>query len=191
MKKYCSHCKQPLANNNCIVCDKCGKPTTPIDLFDRMASDNYLSSKEKKLLEFIGIMNIVACVVSLIMWIVLTALYSSADKTLTAQWSAGLIKQTAENIAAYESAKQISRGFIIMGAIMIVEQIGSLLFGVMILLKKALAVQVCRILYIINAVIYLLSGNIISGIIVICLAIKLNSIIPKMEGICFMKGSAS
>ncbi len=37
MKKYCSLCKQPLANNNCIVCDKCGKPTTPIDIFDKMA----------------------------------------------------------------------------------------------------------------------------------------------------------
>lgn len=73
MKKYCSVCKRPLANPNDFTCDKCGRLTTPIDLFDRTASDNYLTSKEKKLLEFIGIMNIVACAVSLIMWIVITS----------------------------------------------------------------------------------------------------------------------
>lgn len=182
MKKYCSVCRRPLANPNAFACDKCGKPATPIDLFDLVASDNYLSSKEKKLLEFIGIMNIVACVVSLIMWIVLTSLFASVGKTLTEQWNMGLIEQTAENIAAYEASKLLSKELVIIGVIMIVEQLGSLFFGVMILLKKAWAVQVCRILYIINAVLYLLSGNIISGIIVIYLAIKLNGIISKMEG---------
>lgn len=182
MKKYCSVCKRPLENPTAFACDKCGKPTTPIDIFDRVASDNYLTSKEKRLLEFIGIMNIVACIVSLIMWIVITSLYANADKTLTAQWNAGFIEQTAENIAAYEMSKMVCRGFVIIGTFMIVEQLGSLFFGVMILLKKAWAVQVSRVLYIVNAVLYFIGGNIISGIISVYLAIKLNGMISKMEG---------
>lgn len=182
MKKYCSVCKQPLANPNAFACDKCGKPTTPIDFFDRVASDNYLSGKEKKLLEFIGIMNIVACVISLIMWIVLVSLFASAGKTLTAQWNAGLIEQTVENAAAVEVSKMITRGFVIIGVIMIIEQLGSLFFGVMILLKKVWAVQVSRVLYIVNAVLYFIGGNIISGIISVYLAVKLNGMISRMEG---------
>lgn len=182
MKKYCSVCKKPLANPNAFACDKCGKPTTPIDIFDRVASDNYLSGKEKKLLEFIGIMNIVACAISIISWIVMTSMFASADKSLVAQWNAGLIEQTAENIAVYESTRLVCKGFVVIGVFMIVEQLGSMFFGVMILLKKAWAVQVSRVLYIINAVLYFIGGNIISGIIGIYLAVKLNGIISKMEG---------
>lgn len=77
-----------------------------------------------------------ACAVSLIMWIVITSLYANADKTLTVQWNAGLIEQTAENIVAYEMSKMVCRGFVIIGTFMIVEQLGSLFFGVMILLKR-------------------------------------------------------
>lgn len=76
----------------------------------------------------------------------------------------------------------ISKGYVIIGTIMIVEQLGSLFFGVMILLKKAWAVQVSRVLYIVNAVLYFIGGNIISGIISVYLAIKLNGMISKMEG---------
>lgn len=182
MKKYCSVCKQPLANPNAFTCDKCGKPTTPVDLFERAASDNYLSGKEKKLLEFIGIMTIVACVISLITLIVAVSLFASVEKNLTAQWNAGLIEQTAENAAALESSKIMSRSIVIIGVIIIIEQLGSLFCGVMILLKKAWAVQVCRILYIINAVLYFIGGNIISGIISVYLAVKLNGMISRMEG---------
>lgn len=182
MTKYCSVCKKPLADPNAFTCDKCGKPTTPIDIFYRLASDNCLSSKEKKLLEFIGIMTIVACAVSIIMQFVMTALFSGASKELTAQWNAGLIEQTAENAAAYESMKRLFNVFVIFSVITLTEQAGTLFFGVMILLKKAWAVQVCRVLYIINAVLYLLGGNIISGIIAIYLSIKLGGVISKMKG---------
>ena len=182
MKKYCSVCKQPLANPNAFACDKCGKPTTPIDFFDRVASDNYLSEKEKKLLELIGILNIVACVISIITWIVTVSLFASVAKNLTAQWNAGLIEQTAENAASVEAAKMLSSGCVVIGVIMIVEQLGSLFCGIMILLKKTWAVQVCRVLYIINAVLYFIGGNMISGIISIYLAVKLNGMISRMEG---------
>lgn len=182
MKKYCSVCKHPLANPNAFTCDKCGKPTKPMDIFNRVASDNYLSAKEKTLLEFIGIMNIVACVVSIVEWIVIISIFSHTDKLMVSQWDAGLVVQTAENIAAFEASRHINKIFITIGTFMIAEQLGTLFFAVMILLKKSWAVQVCRVLYIFNAVLYLLAGNIISGIIVICMAVKLNGIIAKMEG---------
>lgn len=182
MKKYCSVCKHPLANPNAFTCDKCGKPTKPMDIFNRVASDNYLSAKEKTLLEFIGIMNIVACVVSIVEWIVIISIFSHTDKLMVSQWDAGLVVQTAENIAAFEASRHINKIFKTIGTFMIAEQLGTLFFAVMILLKKAWAVQVCRVLYIFNAVLYLLAGNIISGIIVICMAVKLNSIITKMDG---------
>ena len=182
MKKYCSECKRPLADPNVFTCDKCGRPTKPIDLFDRVASDNYLSSKEKSLLEFIGIMNIVSCVISLIECLVVVSLCAHADKTLVMQWDAGLVVQTAENIARFETARLLYKMLRTIGLIYIFEQLGSLFFGVMVLLKKAWAVQVLRVLLIINAVLYLPAGNVISFIIAVSMAIKLRSIISKMEG---------
>lgn len=182
MKKYCSECKQPLANPAAFICDKCGKPTKPMDIFNRVASDNYLSSKEKSLLEFIGLMNILSCFISVIEWIVIISVCARSNNSLAAQWEMGLIVQTTDNIARFEAARLLYKTLIVIGTIYIFEQLGSLLFGVMILLKKAWAVQVCRVLYIINAVLYFLAGNIISFIIVLVMASKLSNIISKMEG---------
>lgn len=182
MKKYCSICKQPLADKNALVCDKCGRPTTPIDIFDRLSADNVLSGKEKKLLSFIGGMTIVVCAISLLQWIIMTASFSSLSGTLTENWNAGLIEQTEENIMSYQMLKRLYGAFITIGIIFIIEQLAMVFLGVMILLKKAWAVQVCRVMYIINAVLYFLSGNIICGIIEIYLIVKLNGILSKMEG---------
>ena len=68
--------------------------------------------------------------------------------------------------------------------IVVVEQLcfAALFFSVMILLKRAWAVQVSRVLYIINIIIHFLSGNIISAIITIYIVVKLNAIISKMDG---------
>ena len=173
MKKYCSLCKQPLANNNCIVCDKCGKPTTPIDIFDKMASDNCLDSKEKRMLELIGILNIISCVISMIEWLILTAVFGNIRSALQEQMNAGLIVETAENLAAYQSTLSMCGLMSTLGIIVIVEQLAALFFSVMILLKRAWAVQVSRVLYIIN---------IISAIITIYIVVKLNAIISKMDG---------
>lgn len=182
MKKYCSLCKQPLANNNCIVCDKCGKPTTPIDIFDKMASDNCLDSKEKRMLELIGILNIISCVISMIEWLILTAVLVNIRSALQEQMNAGLIVETAENLAAYQSTLSMCGLMSTLGIIVIVEQLAALFFSVMILLKRAWAVQVSRVLYIINIIIHFLSGNIISAIITIYIVVKLNAIISKMDG---------
>lgn len=46
-----------------------------------------------------------------------TSLYANADKTFTAQWNAGFIEQTDENIATYEMSKMVCRGFVIIGAV--------------------------------------------------------------------------
>lgn len=182
MKKYCSVCKQALANSNALVCDKCGKPTTPIDIFDRLSNDNVLSDKEKKLLSFIGGMNIIVCVISLIQWIIMTASFGSLSSTLTENWNAGLIEQTPENIATYQMLTRLYGIIVTIGIIIIIEQLATVFLGVMILLKKAWAVQVCRVMYIINAVLYFLSGNFISGIIEIYLIVKLNGMLSRMEG---------
>lgn len=182
MKKYCSLCKRPLANNNCIVCDKCGKPTTPVDIFDKMASDNCLDNKEKRMLEFIGILNIISCVISIIEWLILTAVFGNMSATLQEQMNAGLIVETAENLAAYESTLSMCGLMSTLGIIVIVEQLAALFLSIMILLKRAWAVQVSQVLYIINIIIYFLSGNIISAIITIYIVVKLNAIISKMDG---------
>lgn len=182
MKKYCSLCKQPLANDNCIVCDKCGKPSTPIDIFDKMASDNCLDNKEKRMLEFIGILNIISCVISIIEWLILTAVLGNMSTTLQEQMNAGLIVETAENLAAYESTLSMCGLMSTLGIIVIVEQLAALFLSIMILLKRAWAVQVSQVLYIINIIIYFLSGNIISAIITIYIVVKLNAIISKMDG---------
>lgn len=182
MKKYCSECRRPLANPNAIVCDKCGKQTTPIDIFDRLASDNMLSSKEKKILEFIGIMGIIGCVISIIEWLIITIQFGSSAQILTEQWNAGLIEQTPENIAAYQTVKLVANGFVTIGVIVMIEQAAALFLSAMILLKRSWAVQICRVLYIINIVLYFISGNFISAIIVIYIVVKLNGIISKMEG---------
>ena len=182
MQKYCSLCKQPLANSNCIVCDKCGKPTTPSDIFDKMASDNCLDSKEKRMLEFISILNIISCVISIIEWMILTAVFGNMSTTLQEQMNAGLIVETAENLSAYESTLSMCGLMSTLGIIVIVEQLAALFLSIMILLKRAWAVQVSQILYIINIIIYFLSGNIISAIITIYIVVKLNAIISKMDG---------
>lgn len=182
MKKYCSVCKRPLADPNAFICDKCGKPTKPLDIFNRLASDNFLSSKEKSLLEFIGFMNILSCVISMFEWIVIISICAHSDSVLAAQWEAGLVVQTTDNIARYQTARLLYKTLTVIGTVYIFEQLGSLFFAVMILLKKVWAVQVSRVLYIINAVLYLISGNIISFVIVLSLALKLKSIISKMEG---------
>lgn len=182
MKKYCSLCKQPLANKNCIVCDKCGKPTTPVDIFDKMASDNCLDSKEKRMLEFIGILNIISCAISIIEWLILTAVFGNMSAALQEQMNAGLIVETAENLAAYESTLSMCGLMSTLGIIVIVEQLAALFLSIMILLKRAWAVQVSQVLYIINIIIYFLSGNIISAIITIYIVVKLNAIISKMDG---------
>ena len=182
MKKYCSLCKQPLANKNCIVCDKCGKPTTPVDIFDKMASDNCLDSKEKRMLEFIGILNIISCAISIIEWLILTAVFGNMSAALQEQMHAGLIVETAEKLAAYESTLSMCGLMSTLGIIVIVEQLAALFLSIMILLKRAWAVQVSQVLYIINIIIYFLSGNIISAIITIYIVVKLNAIILKMDG---------
>lgn len=182
MKKYCSLCKKPLERNDCIVCDKCGRPTTPIDIFDRVASDNCLSGKEKRLLEFIGTLNIISCIIALIEWLIICAVFSGMREDLIEQMAADLIVKTPENIAVYVSSVSVFGFLTALGTIVIIEQLGALFLGVMFLLKKAWAVQVSRVLYIINIVIYFLSGNFISGVITLYIVIKLNRIISKMEG---------
>ena len=182
MKYYCSLCKKPLANKSCIVCDKCGKTTTPIDIFDKMASDNCLDVKEKRTLEFIGILNIISCVISIIEWLILTAVFNNMSETLQWQMSAGLIIETEENLAAYRSTLSMCGLMSTLGVIVIIEQIAALFLSIMILLKKAWAVQVSQVLYIINIIIYFLSGNIISAIITIYIVRKLDTIISKMDG---------
>lgn len=80
--------KKPLANLSAFACDKCGKPTTPIDIFDKMASDNCLDGKEKRMLELIGNLNIISCVISIIEWLILTAVFGNMSAALQEQMNA-------------------------------------------------------------------------------------------------------
>ena len=182
MKSYCSVCKQPLANKNNAVCDKCGKPTVPVGFFDRYESDNCLDRSDKKLLEFIGIINIAACVLSLIEMIILIVSFSSAKNALVSSMEMGAIQQTAENMAIYKSYMSMYTILIVVGVIVAIEQLVSGVLGVMLFLKRVWAVHIAKVLYIVNVVINFLSGNIISGVLVIVLIVKLNSILDKMDG---------
>lgn len=134
------------------------------------------------MLELIGILNIISCVISIIEWLILTAVFGNIRAALQEQMNAGLIVETAENLAAYQSTLSMCGLMSTLGIIVIVEQLAALFFSVMILLKRAWAVQVSRVLYIINIIIHFLSGNIISAIITIYIVVKLNAIISKMDG---------
>lgn len=134
------------------------------------------------MLELIGILNIISCVISIIEWLILTAVFGNIRAALQEQMNAGLIVETAENLATYQSTLSMCGLMSTLGIIVIVEQLAALFFSVMILLKRAWAVQVSRVLYIINIIIHFLSGNIISAIITIYIVVKLNAIISKMDG---------
>ena len=181
MKKYCSECRQPLADPQSMVCDKCGRPTTPVGVFDTMASENCLSGGEKRGLEIIGIVNIAACVISLIQWIVMLVSFADARAQVTALMSSQLFP-TAEEMASYRASIMVCNVFTVMGVIMLLLQLAAAALGVMIFLKKVWAVRTASVMYIINVVLYVISGNIISAALTIYLIVKLNSILSKMAG---------
>lgn len=180
MKKYCSECMLPLAYPAAVTCDKCGKPTRPIDIFERVTSDDHLTSKDKKLFGFVGVMNIAASVIALIWTLIMIAAVSDGITGLVYKLDAGLVEP--ENILRFRALILFWRSVVILSVILAVEQLVTLFFSVMILLKKAWAVHVCRVLYLVNTVLYFLLANLISFVISLCTTIKLSNFISKMDG---------
>ncbi len=180
MKKYCSECKQVLAQNNCVVCDKCGKPTKPIGFFDRISADNCLTSSDKRLLEFICVISAIAAFIGLVQFIIMTAAFAgniSATNRILVEYAL-----TEEEILTCHSSIKINTVLMTVCGIAIAEQAATLFISAALGLKKSWAVQVAQILYIINAIIYAVSANIISAAISIYLAVKLSKMLTKMEG---------
>lgn len=182
MKKYCSVCRKPLADPNAAICDKCGKPTMPVDFFNRAASDNILSSREKTLLEVIGIFTVVACAFSIFQCLLINGIFANQIKQLQYQIEIGWIENSPENLAKIGAYSATANVFKIITTFIIIEQLATAVLGIMVALKKAGAVRIAQVIYIINAVLYLLSANIISAVIEIVLAVKLGGIISKMKG---------
>ena len=179
MKKYCSECRLPLASSAAVTCDKCGKPTRPTNIFERIAGDEYLSPKDKKLLGFIGALDIAACVISMLWTLLVIVVITEVSARLADRLSMGLIEP--EYVERFRFMLVFYRNFVIFSVITVVEQLVTLLFSVMILLKKEWAVQVCRGLYLVNAVLYFLFGNLISFAMGLYLTIRLSGFISKLE----------
>ena len=80
------------------------------------------------MLELIGILNIISCVISIIEWLILTAVFGNIRAALQEQMNAGLIVETAENLATYQSTLSMCGLMSTLGIIVIVEQLAALFF---------------------------------------------------------------
>lgn len=182
MKRYCSSCKQPLANPDNAICDKCGNRTEPIGYFERFETDNYLSEKDKNTVKFIGWFNVVGCLLLLFVNVVQYLNIRAELESLRYMWDIERIEQTAENLqyireySAYHLASAISL------AVMAIDYAFTIFLGIMILLKKSWALRVARVLYVINAILNILALDIAGFIITMILASKLKKVLAKMHG---------
>lgn len=179
MKKYCSECKLPLAYPAAVTCDKCGKPTRPMDIFERVAIDGFLPLKDKKQFRLIGVMNIAACVISMLWELLMLAVAARFGGDLSDGSPMPNFFSFKFWVFLFLVVRYKILGFF--GGVIIVWQIGTLFFSVMILLKKAWAVQICRELYFVNAVVYFVLGNPIGFALGLCIAVKLDGFFSKME----------
>ncbi len=146
MKKYGSVCRKPLTDPNAAICDKCGKSTTLVDFFNKSASDNILSSREKTLLEVIGIFTVVACAFSICECLLINGIFANQIKQLQYQIEIGWLENSPENLAQIGAYLAAANVFKIITIIIIIEQLATVVLGTMAALKKAGAVRAAQVI---------------------------------------------
>ncbi len=180
MKKYyCSECKKQLANKNDALCDKCGKPTTPVGFIQRFEEKNILDETDKKLLRLIGMVTLITSVITLVYSAIMISVFSDYVEYYSLL---KLLLSEAEDIASCNTYIGIYTVGIVIFVFLVLVELFYIIFGGGLYLMKAKAIKISKTLYIIDLIVDVLSLSIWGVVVDIWILTKIGDIIPKVAG---------
>lgn len=180
MKKYyCSECKKKLENKNNAVCDKCGRPTTPVGFIQRFEEKNILDPEDKKLLKFIGMATLITSIISFCYSCIMIPIIASNIEYYSVM---KLFLTKEEDISAFNTYIGTLSIALVLFVLLLLIELFYIVFGGAMYLMKSKAIKLSKTLYIIDLIIDFLSGSIWGIVVDIWILTKIGDIIPKISG---------
>lgn len=135
----------------------------------------------RELARLIGKLMIIACAVALVILFISVCISTALTGWSIEHWSEGLYENNVETVRRLAELHTILILEYVVGIMLIAEQLATIFFGVMLFREKEWAVKLCRAASIVNAVVYLLTLNLISCAVMLYVIPQCGVLITKIK----------